>query len=583
MADIPVKFQAEGNLAAEAAKAAAGMSKLAAQEEKVAAIAKVLGKDVKAVEQGIRAEAAAVKMVQQEEAKREKAALKAIRDKKKAEKELEKQQIQAAKGMTRLERAHEAAFKKTLGDYQALLKGDLTPLVEGLGAKAALPVALAGALATGLLVAGAAAAALLTTITALALSAGTARDNTKAMLDVLTAGRGDETLRLLDGLAKQLGVSITDTREKFIEFRKAGLDNKQSTSLIKLQADLEATGLSAKDAEAGIKKIVDQAKKADGSFDGKIFDEAFKKIASQAGVAGDGLTAMTKKAKSLNGALASLDNSKTQALEAIYDAIKPKVDAAAQAVAGFVKTFLESEKGKAAIESISSAIGGLLSLIPTLIDKGVALYQTLSAFSDSTTGKIVLEGLKVTLYAVGAAMAVAAGAVGLLLAPLYAVGAAVVYVTGLFAGLAKDAVNLGTNIIQGLIGGIKNAAGALYATVSGIASGVKSTFKSILGIASPSKEFEKLGVFTGKGLEIGLEKSVPDSADLAGNMIPAALGPSPTAPQASSSNSQSISIGDIIVQVQGGTDASPEDLARAIRREVAMLLSAYSLSRGVPA
>ena len=49
------------------------------------------------------------------------------------------------------------------------------------------------ALGTAFVVAGAAALALLGTVGALALKAGVARDETKAMLDVLTGGRGVET------------------------------------------------------------------------------------------------------------------------------------------------------------------------------------------------------------------------------------------------------------------------------------------------------------------------------------------------------------------------------------------------------
>jgi hypothetical protein len=597
LADIPVKIQAEGNLAAEAAKAAAGMSKIAAEEAKVASIAKLLGSDEKAVAAGIR-------QVESEEAKRAKAAKLHLAEQEKAEKKLHQQKIQDAKGETQLERAHASAFKREYGDIKGILKGDITPLIDKMGASMALPAAAASIMVTALLAGGAAAAALLGGITALALSAGVARDNTKAMLDVLTAGRGTETLSLLDGLAKQLGTSITDTRDKFIEFRKAGLDNKQSAALIKLKADLESTDLPAAEAEAGIKKIIDQAKKADGSFDGKIFDAAFKEIAKNASVAGDGVAAMAKNSKSLNGALASLDNSKTQALEAIYTSIKPKIAAAAQAVAQFVKGFLESDKGKAAIEGIGEAIGMVADAVPYLIDKAIVLYDAFSKFSDSTTGKLVLEGLKITLYAVGAALAVAAAGALLLIAPFVAAGVAVVaagaliynalkslpdnirflagQVSEIFGGLASSAVSFGSSIIQGLISGITNAASALYTKVSSIASGVKDAFKSVLGIASPSKEFEKLGVFTGKGLEIGLEKSTPDSADIAGNMLPSAsqaqgvAGPS----GGDSTQSSSVTIGDIVVNV-ANSDANPDDIARAIRRELSMLFSSMQLSQGL--
>jgi hypothetical protein len=600
VADIPVNIVAQGNLASETAKAAAGMKLLADREEKVAFAAKSLGISHRDAAKAISAQGAETRKVAQEEAKLASAALKAIKAKELAEKKLHQQEIAAAKGMTKLERAKEGAFKREYGDLKAILSGDIIPLFEGMGMKAALPLAIAGALATALLGAAAAAGVLLGGITALALKAGTARDETKAMLDVLTAGKGDQTLTLLTGLAKDLGVSITDTRDKFIEFRKAGLDNAQSAALIKLKADLQSTGMAAGEADKGIAKIIEQAKKADGSFDGKIFGDAFKLIASQAGVAGDGVAAAAKNARSLGGALASLDNSKTQALEAIYDRIKPKIDEAAQSVAKFVSKFLDSEQGKKALEGISSAISGLLGLIPTAVDWTTKLMTAWSAFSDSTTGKIVLEGLKVTLYAVAAAAGVVLAGVALLMAPLYALGAAGAYVIGILADLGSKAFSLGGNIIQGLINGISGSVGALFSKVSGVASGILKTFKSALGIASPSKPMKAFGKFTGKGAEIGLEESTPGVESAAQDMARGVLSapqlaaadfsrPGPTsaaspgqaasAPGVASGAGLSFTIENLNVQTSG----DPKDVGPDIRQAIDEWYSAKLISRGVPA
>lgn len=64
----------------------------------------------------------------------------------------------------------------------------------------------------------------------------------------------------------------------------------------------------------------------------------------------------------------------------------------------------------------------------------------------------------------------------------------------------------GGMIMQGLINGIKNAAGAVKDSVVGAASSAVDSFKSKLGIHSPSRVFAELGGFTMQGLTQGLEQ-----------------------------------------------------------------------------
>lgn len=63
---------------------------------------------------------------------------------------------------------------------------------------------------------------------------------------------------------------------------------------------------------------------------------------------------------------------------------------------------------------------------------------------------------------------------------------------------------IGTQIMQGLVKGIENAAGAVKASVVGAASSAVDSFKSKLGIHSPSRVFAELGGYTMQGLGQGL-------------------------------------------------------------------------------
>lgn len=71
-------------------------------------------------------------------------------------------------------------------------------------------------------------------------------------------------------------------------------------------------------------------------------------------------------------------------------------------------------------------------------------------------------------------------------------------------GFAKLLVTAGADVVRGLISGIRGMIGTVTSTVTGMGSGIVNTFKSVLGIHSPSTVFRTLGDFVGKGLVTGL-------------------------------------------------------------------------------
>ena len=66
--------------------------------------------------------------------------------------------------------------------------------------------------------------------------------------------------------------------------------------------------------------------------------------------------------------------------------------------------------------------------------------------------------------------------------------------------------NIGTDIIMGLWNGIKAKAAALFDFVKGIGKGIATAFKTVLGIASPSKVFMDYGVNITDGAHNGIKK-----------------------------------------------------------------------------
>lgn len=86
-----------------------------------------------------------------------------------------------------------------------------------------------------------------------------------------------------------------------------------------------------------------------------------------------------------------------------------------------------------------------------------------------------------------------------------------------------DLKQIGKDVIQGLINGIKSKVTAVGNAVKEVTSAITGKIKSILKIASPSKVMIQMGEWTGEGVEVGLEKSVKGVSKAAGEMAKSAM------------------------------------------------------------
>lgn len=78
-------------------------------------------------------------------------------------------------------------------------------------------------------------------------------------------------------------------------------------------------------------------------------------------------------------------------------------------------------------------------------------------------------------------------------------------------GLLSIFTNLGTNIVDGLIGGIKDKWNEIQSTISDLTDGVTGWFKEALGIHSPSRVFADYGAYTIEGYQLGIERNQNDA------------------------------------------------------------------------
>jgi hypothetical protein len=77
----------------------------------------------------------------------------------------------------------------------------------------------------------------------------------------------------------------------------------------------------------------------------------------------------------------------------------------------------------------------------------------------------------------------------------------------LFQTFTAKIREIGPAMIDGLVNGIKDGAGAVWEALKGVVMNAVNGVKSLLGIHSPSKVFADIGAQTGAGMEIGVERS----------------------------------------------------------------------------
>jgi uncharacterized membrane protein YgcG len=190
------------------------------------------------------------------------------------------------------------------------------------------------------------------------------------------------------------------------------------------------------------------------------------------------------------------------------------------------------------------------------------------------------EIFTILTVALGGALTAVGALIGAVIGIQLAIYGAFIKV-GEFIGMAimfgDTMYEAGKAIVSGLIKGISDMTGELWAKVTGIADGIKAKFKEALKISSPSKVFEQYGKFTGQGFESGLEKSAPDSGGVAEAMIPKGAGSAGGGSSAGGGGGGGLTLHLHLGQVSG----TPEEVMRAARREFEMALSALKISRGV--
>jgi phage-related protein len=141
-----------------------------------------------------------------------------------------------------------------------------------------------------------------------------------------------------------------------------------------------------------------------------------------------------------------------------------------------------------------------------------------------------------------------------------------------FGDFMKPVVDIGKNIVDGIKKGIENAWKNLKKWFTGLFDDIISVAKRILGIASPSKVFKKIGGFTAEGFGVGFED---EFAKVKGDMENAmafddfSVGINSSIRRAGAGTAYGgTSIGNVNITVNGANYTNEQSLASAIALEI---------------
>lgn len=361
-----------------------------------------------------------------------------------------------------------------------------------------------------------------------ALAAGAGRQDVASFFDEIIS-RGKLTGRAFVGPAD------------FARFRNAGIDVKALYKELGISAAQAARGavVSTDRMAAALRKV------AENRF-AEINGKKMLSLGAQWDRFKDNLMRFTNDLIGEGGALEPLLSGIKQVLD-LFDLSTQSGQEMKAAITEYGKAI-----GKAIVDHLPDIKAFVLEAIKVtgaFIDGAAAVIR----FATSETGLTVI---KVLLIAVAAA----AVAVFVAFLPLIIVGAAIA-AAFILVGLAiygiykavkwivdLDWGGIGKAIVDGIKNGLEAAWGGLKSAVTTMGKGIKDTFKSILGIASPSKVFAAYGVQSAEGYQQGITSGSPAVASATTAMASdaksgaAAGGGAPAAPGGSS---KTVTIGSI--------------------------------------
>lgn len=366
----------------------------------------------------------------------------------------------------------------------------------------------------------------------------------------------------VNDVAQQMGISA----EKLgAQLKSGSVDAKafgnalQDALIAKGAGPLETMSLSASNLGAMLKEYL-----------GDLFEDL-----------GDSVKPFLAQVKDLFGIFDSKGKPSGQALKQGIEGVFKNVFSIATKVVPMVKHFLLDMIifGLKAYIALKPIVGWFLDL-----RKNTTVMNVLT-FALEGLGKValVIGGALAVVVGIFVGMTALAGVVaGGLWTLIGVIGNVAVTILQFLGELPTKALQFGKDFVSGLVNGITSGAGFVVDAVKGLADGAKNTFKSVLGIHSPSTVMAQMGNYAGQGVAVGLNAAVPDvhgaASDLGGAAVGGASKGMSSGGAAGSSGGLSITVEAGAIVIQGGADKSVLDLTE---EAISMLFERVALAQGL--
>lgn len=156
---------------------------------------------------------------------------------------------------------------------------------------------------------------------------------------------------------------------------------------------------------------------------------------------------------------------------------------------------------QALIQGIASLLGSLVSTIASMMGQVVSKIA-------SFLGQMLSEGanlIRNLISGIGSMIGSVVGKIG-------SMGSSMI---SSITGFAGQMVSAGVNLVQGFINGIGSMVSSAVNAAANMASSALNAVKGFLGIHSPSRVMEKMGVYTGQGFVNGIGNMIRTTRDKA--------------------------------------------------------------------
>ena len=223
---------------------------------------------------------------------------------------------------------------------------------------------------------------------------------------------------------------------------------------------------------------------------------------------------------------------------------------------------------QAALVLITNLAWGIVNSIPSLIDSVFSVVDGIITFllDPQNLGMLIQSAIELVI-------AIGLGLVEAIPKLMTSVGKLITNIVSYFFNY--DWGSLGRNLVDGFKRGIQNAWYNLKTWFRNLFGDLIGIAKKILGIASPSKVFKKIGGFTAEGFGAGFEDEfahVKDHMEDALNFDDASVGINASIRKVGAGAAVGAfggtSFGDIIINIDGAKYSDEQSLASAIALEI---------------